>query len=246
MAVAAIFAPVSTAAIAASTLTDSGRLLTASPKEVAYKAGAGTVTIDIDLGAIMPVSAIYLGGMSSALNFTVTGGTVGYTTTAIGVSTTAHKLSGLAPRKTMMTFTELNVRYIRLDGPAAPDGFQIGNLVIGKAFRPTYGHEWGAGRTIGDTGSATQLLSGDFGILDGARFRQWDFTLGDLTDDEVEALDDFLMTVGNTRQVVVCEDTAQTNYLDARTHYGLFDKIDKFERLIPGATKWSLKVKEWV
>ncbi len=234
--------------IASTNLTDGARLTTVDPKEVAYlAAGPNTVAIDIDLGSIKTVSAIYLGAVSSALDFTVTGGAAAYTTTAVANLVTANKLSGLSPRKNILFFADQSWRYIRLLSPATTAaGFEIGNVIVGDAFRPTWGHEYGGGRSVGDTGVKSRLLSGGFGIMQGARFKTWNWTLGDLTDAEVEELFSFALDVGETNPVVVCEDPDITSNLDARTHYGLFDKIETYERLAPGLTRWNFKIEEWV
>ena len=233
-------------AIAASTLTNPTRLLTPDPKETAFMTAAGTASIDIDLGAVKIVNAIFLNAVLGAQSFTVTGGAAAYTTTAVADLVVAPKYSGLAPRKNLITFADQSWRYIRLTGALAPINFSIGNLLVGDAFRPTWGHQYGGGRGVGDTGAASRLLSGGFGINPGARFKTWDFKLGDLTDAEIDELYDLALSVGETSPIMVCEDADITANLDARIHYGLFGKIDKFARLIPGATEWGFKVEEWV
>lgn len=246
MSVLSIIKPISVNSLS-SGLTDQTRILTPDPKEVAVKTAAGTLQIDIDLGAIQPVDSIYLGALSSALDFTVTGGASSYTTTAVANLVVAPKLRAVAPRRNLLHFTAQSWRYIRLISTTlAPAGFEIGNLVVGDAFRPTWGHEYGGGRGIGDTGIATRLLSGGFGILQGSKFKTWDFSLGDLTDAELEELFDILYQLGETSPAVVCEDPDVTSNLDARIHYGKFGKIDRYERLVPGATRWNLKFEEWV
>lgn len=234
------------ATVAASTLTDLTRILTADPKEVAYMAGAGTVTIDLDLGSVQEISAAYLGALSSALTFTVTGGSASYTAESAGNIAVANKFRAVAPRRNFATFAPKNWRYIRLQATGAPLGFEVGNVIVGDAFQPTWGHEWGAGRGIGDTGTSQRLLSGGFGINRGVRFKTWDWTLGDLTDDEIRELTDLCLEVGETSPLVICEDPDQTTGLDERLYYGKFAKLERYERLIPGATRWSFKVEEWV
>jgi hypothetical protein len=246
LSVLAILKPITGITVAGG-LTNPERLLTPDPKEVAVKTAAGVITIDIDLGSVQPVSAIYLGAMSGALDFTVTGGAASYTTTALSNMLVAPKLRAVAPRRALTTFTDQSWRFIRLTSTtSAAAAFQIGNLVVADAFRPTWGHEWGAGRGIGDTGIASRLISGGFGIMQGARFKTWDFSLGDLTDSEYEELFDLLWQIGETNPAVLCEDPDVTANLDARIHYGKFGKLDKYERLVPGATRWNLKFEEWV
>lgn len=247
MSVLAIIKPYKPAA-EGSTLSNSPNLYTADPKEVGIAlTGLSSAVIEIDLGSIKPVSAVYVGAQSHSRFFDITGGASSYNSDFIGSPTVANKLSGVAPFKNLVVLTTpLNLRYIRLNLYDVAIGSTIGNVIVGKAFRPTWGHEYGEGRGVGDTGSATRLLSGGFGINPGARFKTWDFTLGDLTDAEVEELYDIALSVGTTNPIVVCENPDLTDNLDARIHYGLFSKLDRFDRLIPGATKWNLKVEEWV
>lgn len=247
MSVLSIIKPASIFAVSSVELTDASRLLTPDPKEVAFRATAGTFGIDIDLGSAQTVDAIYLGGLSGPIDFTVTGGAGAYTTTAVANLVVAPKFRASAPRRNLLHFAPQAWRYIRLTTTtSAAAGFEVGNLVVGDAFRPTWGHEFGGGRGIGDTGIATRLLSGGFGILAGSRFKTWDFALGDLTDAELEELFDILYQLGETNPAVVCEDPDITSNLDARIHYGKFGKIDRYERLVPGATRWNLKFEEWV
>lgn len=240
-----IIRPLPVSAIAGS-MTDAERMLTPSPKEVSYSSATAARTIDIDLGSAQDVGAIYLGGVSATANFTITGGLGSYTTTALGTAVVAPKSSSENPRQyLLMIDPPQSLRYIRLSANLT-SGDEIGNLVVGETFQPTLGHEYGGGRAIGDTGGATRLMSGGFGIESGATFGTWEFTLGDLTTDEIEALYTMLKKVGMTKPMVVVENPDVTANLHNRIHYGLFEKISKYERLTPGETRWALQIGEWV
>lgn len=225
-------------------MTDAARMGTPDPREVAYSTGSGARTIDMDLGSVQSVGAIYLGGATFAGSFQITGGVAGYTETVIGDILSAPKRTAVSPRQYLATFPPINVRYIRLSANLN-NGWEVGVAVAGERFSPTFGHEWGAGRYLADTGTATRNRAGGFGVDPGAVVAGWEFTLGDLTDEEREVLFDMLRKIGETRPVIVAEDPDVTPDLDARLHYGLFQRLEKYERVQTGVTRWALKVEEW-
>ena len=45
--------------------------------------------------------------------------------------------------------------------------------------------------------------------------------------------------------MLVVEDPDQTDGLTERVHWGLFRKLDTYERLDPQNTKWSLQIADW-
>lgn len=233
------------AATVAGNMTNASRMATPDPKEVAYSAGGAARTIDLDLGAAQNVGAIYLGGVSGTTAFAVTGGAGGYTESALGNILVAPKRTATAPRQYLLTFAPASLRYIRLSAALA-DGFEVGVATALERFTPTYNHEWGASRTLLDTGSAQRLISGGFGINKGAVVPGWTFTLGDLLDDEREVLFDMLRKVGETSPIVIAEDPDVTADLDARLHYGIFQRIGGYERPSLGITKWALTVADWI
>lgn len=93
----------------------------------------------------------------------------------------------------------VNARYLHFD-VTQPTGQPIsaGIVMVGKAFRPALGQEWGAGRRPIDTGSVTPLLSGGFSIVEGARKRHLNFTLGDLSEAEADQLEDLALDRGDS------------------------------------------------
>lgn len=232
------------AATIAGNMTNPTRMSSPDPKEVAFSNGALARTIDIDLGAAQMVGSIYLGGVSGSTTFAVTGGTAAYTTTALGDILVAPKRTAIAPRQYLLQFDPISLRYIRLSATLA-DGFQVGIAAACERFTATYGHEWGAGRYLEDTSNVARNRAGGFGIDKGAIVPGYDFTLGDLTDEERESLFDMLRKVGESSPVIVAEEPDVTNDLDARLHYGLFQRLEKYERRSVGITRWSLKVSDW-
>lgn len=222
------------------------RLLTPDPKEAAVTAG-GAKTIDIDLGSAQAIDTLFLGytNDSGAGSLAVTYGAGSYTTTALAaVPVAASNL--FAPRRHFVSVLDAPIvaRYIRLSA-TFPAGFSAGAIAVGHAFRPTWGYETGGGRFITDTGSATRLFGGGFGIDEGARVGGWKWTLGDLQNAEVDQLYAIAMDRGTTRTLLVVEDPDQTAGLCERTHWGLFQGLDAYERVDPLNTKWALTVGDW-
>lgn len=229
----------------AGTMTNPSRMATWDPKEVAYSNGAGARTIDIDLGAVQSVGSIYLGGVNGTTTFAVTGGAAAYTTTALGNIVVAPKRTAVAPRQYLLEFAPVNFRYFRLSANLA-DGFEVGIAAACERISPSWGHEFGASRTLEDMSNVTANRAGGFGIDAGAIVPGYSFTLGDLTDEEREALFDLLRKTGQSNPIIVAEDPAVTNDLDARLHYGLFQRLEGYERRSPGITRWALKMRDWI
>lgn len=117
---------------------------------------------------------------------------------------------------------------------------------MNKAFVPTFNKEWGAGRRPIDTGVATSLPSGGFAAVPGARKMAYNWSFGDLTDAEVDALCELALDVGETNPVLVVEDPAMTTGQRSRLHYGLFQGLKAYERRNPKQTRWDWTIEEWI
>lgn len=249
-----IIKPLTISAVASNNGTPSN-LLTPDPKEVfAFTGGAGQTTIDIDLGSSQSIDSFFLGFItpvgSAPTVGEIQGGTAAYTTSSYA-TTIAPAVSSVASPPRRHFFTRLaapvTARYIRysinvVNGTA----YTIGIAQIGLAFQPTYNKEWGSGRQVIDTGGKESLLGGGFGINEGARKAGHRWTLGDLTDAETEALYDVALDRGETRPLLVVEDPAVTTGLNERIHYGLFDRLEPYERANPSQTRWGLSISQWV
>lgn len=248
MGLLAIIQPMAIAAIGGS-LENVGRLLTAPPKEAAVTTG-GARTIDFDLGSARSIDTIMLGHTNgvSAASFTASYGTAAYTTTALPNLVNAHSrgADGLVKRHFIAVYdAPITARYIRLSVAALPAGFYAGTMIVGKAIRPQYGHEYGGGRSVTDTGSVTQLVGGGFGVSEGARVGGWQWTMGDLTDAETDALYIMQLLVGTTKPIVVVEEPSSADGLNERVHYGLLSRLEAYERRESADTKWSMRINQW-
>lgn len=250
-----ILSPAGIDEIAVSRGSGAANLLTPDPREVWADSTTGTAaTIDIDLGAARPIDTVYLGHVrppAADATWTIQGGTASYTATTIKASgpLRANDATGQAPELSHALWhgDPVNVRLIRISvTQPAGDPLTAGVVMAGSAFVPTWNMEWGAGRRPIDLSTVTQLVTGGFGIVEGARKAGFSWTLGDLTDDEVEALYAIAIERGASLPVLVVEDPAATAGLRNRIHYGLFESFRKYERRLPGKTVWELGIEQWI
>jgi len=251
-----IMGPTAISALAVSRGSGGANLLTADPKEVWTDSAVGSVVnIDIDLGANQSINTVFLGSILGAVagaTWTITGGVAAYTTTTLKASGAlrANDASGQSPGVShgFWTGNAATVRYLRLalTQPAGNPVLQAGNVMIGSAFQPTWNKEWGSGRQVIDTGSATRLPGGGFAMVEGARPGSYRWTLGDLTDAEVDTLYALQMDRGETRPILVVEDPVATTGLRNRIHYGRFTALRAYERRNPKQTRWDFSMEEWI
>jgi len=254
MARIAIVRPIAPVAISAGR----ERLLTPNPKEAYTSAaigiGSGT-NVGLDMGAAVSLDSFFLGFTDVPASTTLTVHTIaamgGAVTALVADRPIAHS-NLFSPRRHALAIAPAPVaaRYWRLSlynntGAAIPAGFTMGVLAVGKAFSPTWGHEWGAGRPYEDTGSAERLFGGGFGINDGVLASGYQWTFGDLSDAEREQLHAIVMDRRGTRSALVVEDPDPTDGLNERIHWGLFDRLEPFERVQAGLTRWNLKIRDW-
>lgn len=243
--------------IFASRGTGVANLLTHDPKEVWQDSAVGSIaTITIDLGAPKSINTIALpaiyGAVANSSSWSITGGIADNTSIVImaGGYLRAIDAAGQNPNVShaLWTGAAVTVRYVTVTvwQPGGNPALKIGRILVGDAFQPTWNKEWGAGRGVIDTGASTRLLSGGMAIVEGARLGTYQWTLGDLTDAEVEKLYALQMEVGETLPVLVVEDPAATIGQRNRIHYGRLVSLRKFERRSPGRTRWELSMEDWI
>lgn len=244
------------AAIATSRGTGAGNLLTFSPKEVwADNAVATAATIDIDLGAVMSIDSVFLGYVTppaAAASWTITGGATGYTDGVIKASGSLRLVDTATrtPARTHAFWTgaAVSVRYLRLSvlQPTGSPALTIGIVMVNRAWRPTFNMEFGSGRRIIDTGTVAALPDGGFSTIEGVRKREFNWTLGDLSIEEADALEDMLLDHGESVPMLIASDPDATTGQRARFHYGLFVGLKTFERANPTQTTQQFTFEEWV
>lgn len=250
-----ILKPLPIAAVGATRGTGAANLASPDPKEVWADSAAGSLaTLTVDLGQVRTIDTVLLGHVrppAAGANWSITGGVAAGTELTLQAGTTLRvpdvtgdfaETSHALWRGAAVSVRYLNIFVIQ---PAGQPPLTAGTLAIGAGFVAQLGQEWGGGRRPIDTGRATALPSGGFGIVEGVRKRAFSWTFGDLSIDEADQLELLALDRGETRPVVVIEDDSRTAGLRARIHYGLFEKWRAFERRNRRQTRWEIGIEEW-
>lgn len=204
--------------LASSVITETGgaasvsNLKTADPKEIWIAGAAGDVHIKIDLGSRQYVDALFLG-------FTNLPGGVSYEAYSSNLADESDAIafgspSVLCPPMIDGDYTHVSIlttgrfcRYVKilLNVPNTITA-RAGIAFLGRAFQPQWNKEFGGGRPLIDTGGRERLFGGGFGASDGAVKSGFQWTLGDLTDAEVQELHALARRRGERLPIVVIED----------------------------------------
>lgn len=250
-----IASPLAVANITASLGTGVTNLLTPDPLEVFRDPGTGaSFNIDVDLGSSQSVDTVFLGGLNAALagaTWTITGGLAGYTEFTLATSRALRvperngKVSAIT--HAFWNGAAVNARYVRITiARAAGTAMTVAALAIGKAFVPTFNNEWGAARGVKDTGTVTRLPDGAVSVVEGVRYGTYSWTLGDLTDDEADALYDLQLARGESKTVLVCENPDIVAGLRQRLHFGLLTTLRPYDRRGIAQTRWDMTVEDLI
>lgn len=239
--------PLPVASATGSGITGASRALTPDPKEAAFwTGGAGSITLD--LGVSRSIDSVFTGYTGPA-NMTVETSADGSGFTALPGATL--RSDDVAPdlftpiyHAFAIASAPVSARYVRISGNFTANT-PLGVVAIGKAFVPTYGHEWGAGRPIEDTGTAERLIGGGFGIEEGVRAGGYQWTFGDLSDDETRALYAFFRDRGATRSFLCVEDPERTAGIHERIHWGILSRLDAYEREARNLNRYSFSIRDW-
>lgn len=242
-----IVRPLPVAAIIVSNGTGAANLLTSSPREVWRAAAVGASFIDLDFGAVVPLDTIFLGFTnateSATLSVSIGGSWSGMTTIA---STRAFRVPhtiGARHHGYVRLGQPVSTRYLRITvnqvGGAEP--MQIGIALAGLMIERPY--EYRAGRVAIDLSKKTELSDGGYGINPAAIVASYRFTLSGLTDEQVEELWSIVMTLGESAPLLIVEghDTLRFSNL----HYGLFQRLEPYERDEPEDSRWGLSIRDW-
>lgn len=244
----AIIKPILPVAFGAAFLGEPDNLKTPNPKEIATTtAGAGVYTWWFDMGAVVDADSFFVGYISGRSDMTASV----YTATSIAGAGSVFRANLTIGADTAVfrhafgQFVTASSRYWGLVITASSTPTTLGALAVGKAFSPFWGHEMGAGRLIEDTSSVERLFGGGFGINEGAIVGGYQWTFGDLTIAERDALYLLALRLGISRTVLVVEDPEISAGLNERLHWGLFDRLEPYERINPADTRWSFRIKDW-
>jgi hypothetical protein len=212
------------------------------------------VSIDIDLGAIVAVDTVYLGYTIAAADasWTINAGAEGYMDQVLKDSGALRVFdrAGRVPARTHAFWTGAvaNVRFLRLTlyQPSGSAALSAGILMVGRSWRPAYNIQFGGGRRVIDTGTVAALPDGGFGTVEGVRKREFSWTLGDLSSDEIDSLEDLVLDHGETNPVLVVEQPDAAIGQRAGIHYGLFVALKAFERKNAAQTAQQFVLEEWI
>lgn len=219
-----------------------------SPREICIAPGTGAQAIDIDLQAAQDVDTFFLGATNARADavWTIQSiAAIGGAVTATHVNAQPVRLGGNI-RSRFHAFVRLpapvNGRYFRVTVNQPATAFQIGRLVVGLAFDWPYA--FGGGRAPIDTSRVAALPDGGFGIDEGVMKASFQWRFVDLTPVALAKLWQIVEELGESRTLVVVEGP---DYPPVATsvHYGIFRKLEPFEREDAAATKWAMTVEEW-
>ncbi|WP_446653113.1 hypothetical protein [Blastomonas sp.] len=245
----AIVAPLAIASVTASNGTGASNLLSPSPREIWRAAAVGSTVIDVDLGAAVALDTVFLGFTNATPDATWSVATMsgsGGAGLSVVRSTVALRVAnGIGQRHHgyVRLAEPVSSRYLRITvtqvGGIAP--MSAGILLVGRTIERPY--EYRAGRVALDLSKKTELVDGGFGISKGAIVSSYRFTLSGLTDEQVEELWQIVMAVGESAPLLIVEghDTVRFSHL----HYGLFQRLEPYEREEPEDTRWGLSIRDW-
>jgi hypothetical protein len=242
----AILRPLPISAVAAALGTGAANLLTPDPKEVwTATNGAGVYYIDLDMGAAVSVDTLFAGHLTPGTGLQLHSATgMGTGRVVVGnvgalVAIPARPLHGFLKLAAPVVSRYWSVGIVAIANPS------VGIIALGTAFQPTFNREWGGGRFLIDTGAKEELLGGGYAIGEGAIKIGFRWTFGDLTDTDLDALYALAADRGETKPIVVAEDPDATAGLNERLHYGLFGRLEPYERETANRTRWGLSMTEW-
>ena len=250
-----IVPPLPVAGIYADRGSGAENLLTNDPREVWADINdpANHVAISVDLGLPRTIDTVFLGAVRPpvpAAQWFIDGALSGGPSSVLknwgplrvpDVPGHQPALSCALWHGEPATVQHLAIRVLQPAG----DPLTIGRLIIGKAFSPALGKEWGSGRRPIDTGSATALSSGGFATVDGVRKRSAAWTFGDLSKAETDQLEMLALDHGETKPLLVVDDPTPSAGLWLRVLYGKFERWRAFERRNHVQTRWELGFEEW-
>ncbi|NML88339.1 hypothetical protein HHL26_04570 [Sphingobium sp. TB-6] len=224
-------------------------LRTEDPNEAWIAPSTASLTMDIDMGAAVTVDSFYLGytNAAAAAAWTIASGTgLGTGLTVIKASGPMRAADSEGPRHHVFAriADPVTARYFRLTlAQAGASPLYVGALVVGLAFEKH--REFGNGRTAVDVGARQDLPGGGFGIGDGVVKSQFAFSFIDLSETERNRLWSIEKDRGIRRPVVLVEDNDLTSGMNDAIHYGVFDRLQPFERANAREYKHAGMVIDW-
>lgn len=204
------------------------------------------LTIDVDLGTATAWDTIALVGIGLATTWSVTGG-ASYTAGTYMASRAMLADEALGPPYNAALYHHAagaSPRYLRAS-IARPSGTQtVGNLVVGKAWKPTFNMELDSGRGVIDTGSGVWRSDGGRHARPGVRGAVRSWVLGDLSDAELRQLYAIMSRCGENAPLLICEDPDFTAGQAERIGWGYFTGLEPYARRDPGKHRWGMTFRD--
>lgn len=250
MSVRSIIAPVAVQDVSGFNVEGAGRVALPEPKQVAIVGNdPGTEsTIRLKLAQGATIDTIFVGFATAGetpVGF-YSGDNHGFENLLAAAALPLATLVARGRRHYLLQLAQpISPRYLSLYFGPSSAPFQIGLFAAGLAFRPKWGGEFGGGVGLTDTGAVSRRRDGGFGIDEGVTAAQLQWTFGDLSDVERAQLFALLRERGTSRPAIVIEGEDTGPMLTEEVHYGLFTRIEAYERFAPGMNRWALRFEDW-
>jgi len=166
-----------------------------------------------------------------------------------GTHVTAEQLDSYKPFSSHLLLdvpVHANLVRIEIRDIASPEYFEIGRIVIGKAWKPSRNMSRGWSLTYKDPSKITRSLGGQTYVDTLSKYRSIKFNLKYLTEDEIfENALELDRTKGSSGDVLIYTDTkAPTHRLFKQTVYGRISKISPMKHNIGGFWTRSYEIEE--
>jgi hypothetical protein len=224
-------------------------LIEHDPREVWRDTGAaGVFTIDIDLGVPRDWDTVALinvaAGETATLQVIVGGGSSGVVYFPAQPLRLASE-DGVSPSGPALFWSGApqNARYFQLKiTPNSTAPISIGNLVLGKSFKPSQPREEGAGRAPADTGERSDLDNGGVATSPGFLRSGFKWVFGDLDGPDLKRLWGLFRRLRTTEPFLLVEDP--TEGVAEGVHWCTFVELEPYGAFSTSKSRWALSVRD--
>jgi hypothetical protein len=176
-------------------------------------------------------------------------GTLPYGVFLWGTNITAEQLESYKPFAShLLLDTAVSAKFIKIDiqDTASPSYFEVGRVVVGKAWKPSRNMSRGWTLTYKDPSKITRSLGGQTYVDTLNKYRSVKFNLKYLTEEEIfENALELDRTKGSSGDVLIYTDTkAPAHKLFKQTIYGRIAKISPMKHNIDGYWSRSYTIEE--
>lgn len=220
------------------------------PKIVFKAAASGAITITVDLQADTAWDTVFLGftNVDGDDSWAIHRATAAAPSTWVSTlaSTTLRSAGAWGQRHHGLAVLAAPVtsRYIRLT-TTTTTALTAGVLLVGQRMALTWPQEYGGGRKPVERGLIQPTLGGGIARWKLGRTAAYRMTLGDLTDDELEALWRTVDEHGEMDPVLIVEQYAAASARQPKMHYGRLTGLDYYARTDAQKSRYELIIEEW-